>query len=76
VTLFALLGGVYGFEVATSGPVFAVIKALPSYWLVQAGKTALGGHGWPVEGWIVIAAWTVVLVPLAVRVYRRDTSRV
>ena len=43
VTLFALLGGVYGFEVATSGPVLAVIKALPSYWLVQAGKTALGG---------------------------------
>jgi ABC-2 type transport system permease protein len=76
VTLFALLGGVYGFQVATSGPVFQIIKALPSYWLVQAGKTALGGHDWPAEGWIVIAAWTVVLVPLAVRVYRRDTSRV
>ena len=76
VTLFALLGGVYGFQVATSGPVLAVIKALPSYWLVQAGKTALGGHDWPIEGWIVIVAWTVVLVPLAVRVYRRDTSRV
>ena len=76
VTLFALLGGVYGFEVATSGPVFAVIKALPSYWLVQAGKTALGGHDWPLEGWIVIAAWTAILVPLAIRVYRRDTSRV
>jgi len=76
VTLFALLGGVYGFQVATSGPVLAIIKALPSYWLVQAGKTALGGHDWPIEGWIVIVAWTVVLVPLAVRVYRRDTSRV
>ena len=76
VTLFALLGGVYGFQVATSGPVFQIIKALPSYWLVQAGKAALGGHDWPAEGWIVIAAWTVVLVPLAVRVYRRDTSRV
>ena len=76
VTLFALLGGVYGFQVATSGPVFQIIKALPSYWLVQVGKTALGGHDWPAEGWIVIAAWTVVLVPLAVRVYRRDTSRV
>ena len=76
VTLFALLGGVYGFQVATSGPVFQIIKALPSYWLVQAGKAALGGHDWPAEGWIVIAAWTVVLVPLAVRVYRRDTSRI
>ena len=76
VTLFALLGGVYGFQVATSGPVLAIIKALPSYWLVQAGKTAVGGHDWPAQGWIVIAAWTIVLVPLAVRVYRRDTSRV
>jgi ABC-2 type transport system permease protein len=75
VTLFALLGGVYGFQVATSGPVLAIIKALPSYWLVQAGKTAVGGHDWPAQGWIVIAAWTIVLVPLAVRVYRRDTSR-
>jgi ABC-2 type transport system permease protein len=74
-TLFALLGGAYGFQVASSGPMFAVTKALPSYWLVQAGKTALGGAGWPAEAWIVIAAWTAVLLPLAVLVYRRDTSR-
>lgn len=75
-TLFALLGGAYGFQVATSGVLFDVTKGLPSYWLVQAGKTALGGSGWPAEGWLVIAAWTAVLVPLAVFVYRRDTSRV
>jgi ABC-2 type transport system permease protein len=75
VTLFALLGGVYGFQVAKSGPVLQIIKGLPSYWLVQAGKTALGGSGWPAEGWIVIAAWTLVLVPLAVLAYRRDTRR-
>jgi ABC-2 type transport system permease protein len=75
-TLFALLGGAYGFLVAKSGALFEVIKALPSYWLVQAGKAALGHGGWPAEGWIVIAAWTVVLVPIAMRVYRRDTSRV
>jgi ABC-2 type transport system permease protein len=76
VTLFALLGGAYGFLVATSGPLFEVIKALPSYWLVQAGRTALGGGSWPAEGWIVIAIWTAVLAPIAVLVYRRDTSRV
>ncbi len=75
-TLFALLGGAYGFLVARSGALFEVIRALPSYWLVQAGKAALGHGGWPAEGWIVIAAWTVVLLPVAVRVYRRDTSRV
>jgi ABC-2 type transport system permease protein len=55
---------------------FQIIKALPSYWLAQAGKTALAGGGWPAEGWIVVAAWTAVLVPIAVLVYRRDTSRV
>lgn len=75
VTLFALLGGAYGFQLASSGPVFQVLKGLPSYWLVQAGKTALSGGGWPAEGWIVIAAWTLILTPIAVLVYRRDTSR-
>jgi ABC-2 type transport system permease protein len=76
IMLLALLGGAFGFLVAKSGAVFDLIKALPSYWLVQAGKTALGGSGWPAEGWIVIAAWTAVLAPLAVLVYRRDTGRV
>lgn len=72
VTLFSLFGGVYGFQIATSGAMFDVIKALPSYWLVQAGKTARGGGVWPAEGWIVIAAWTAVIVVIAVIVYRRD----
>jgi ABC-2 type transport system permease protein len=76
VLLFALLGGVFGFQLATSGPMFDVIKGLPSYWLVQAGKTALGGGGWPAEGWIVVAVWTVALIPLAVLAYRRAAARV
>jgi ABC-2 type transport system permease protein len=76
VIVLALLGGAYGFLVATSGALNQVIRALPSYWLVQAGRTALGGGGWPAEGWIVIAAWTVVLVPLAALAYRRDAIRV
>jgi ABC-2 type transport system permease protein len=76
IMLLAVLGGAYGFLVAKSGVMFDVIKALPSYWLVQAGKTALSGGGWPAQAWIVIAAWTAVLIPLTVLVYRRDTSRV
>jgi ABC-2 type transport system permease protein len=76
VTVLCLMGGAYGFLIAKSGPMFDVIKGLPSYWLVQAGKTALGGGGWPAEAWIVVAAWTAVLLPVAVFVYRRDTSRV
>ena len=76
IMLSAVLGGAYGFLVAKSGVMFDVIKALPSYWLVQAGKTALSGGSWPAEGWIVVVAWTAVLVPLTMFVYQRDTSRV
>jgi ABC-2 type transport system permease protein len=76
VVLFALFGGVYGFELAKSGPMFDVMKALPSYWLVQAGKSAaVGGGGWPGQAWLVIAVWTVVLVPVAGLAYRRNAAR-
>lgn len=76
VTLFSLLGGAYAFFLAKSGVLFDIMKALPSYWLVQAGKAAFGGGDWPLQGWIVIAAWTAVLAPIAVTAYRRDTRRV
>jgi ABC-2 type transport system permease protein len=75
VILFALLGGVFGFQLATSGPVFDVMKGLPSYWLVQAGKTVLGGSGWPAEAWIVVAVWTVALIPVAVLAFRRSAQK-
>jgi ABC-2 type transport system permease protein len=74
-SLLALIGGVFG-PLATGGIWLAVAKAIPSYWLVQAGRTALGGHGWPLEAWLVIAAWTIALTGAAVRVYRRDTKRI
>jgi ABC-2 type transport system permease protein len=75
VVLFALFGGVFGVQLATSGPLFDVLKCLPSYWLVQAGKTALGGGGWPAQAWIVVAVWTAVLVPFAALAYRRTAAR-
>jgi ABC-2 type transport system permease protein len=75
VTLFALLGGAYGFQVASSGTLFDVIKAIPSFWLVQAAKAAIRIGDWPAEGWIVTAAWTAALIPLAVLAYQRDTRR-
>ena len=75
VVLFALLGGAFG-RLFTGGVGLTIVKLLPSYWLVQAGKSASGGGDWPAEGWIVVAIWIVALVPLAVLAYRRDTSRV
>jgi ABC-2 type transport system permease protein len=73
--VLALLGGAWG-PLATKGVLLDMAKCLPSYWLVQAGKTAVGGHGWPGEAWIVVAVWTVACWRLAVWVYRRDTARV
>ncbi len=74
--LFALLGGAWG-PLSTSPTFVDVVKGIPSYWLVQSGRVAFGGSGWPpAEAWIVIAVWTAVLVRLSVRVYRRDTARV
>lgn len=74
--LFALLGGAWG-PLSTGTTFVEIVKCIPSYWLVQSGKVAFGGSGWPpAESWVVIAAWTLVLSCLAVVVYRRDTARV
>jgi ABC-2 type transport system permease protein len=73
--LFALLGGAWG-PIASTGALHDIATLLPSYWLVQAGQSALDGEGWPPEGWIVIAVWTLVLTRVAMQVYRRDTNRV
>jgi ABC-2 type transport system permease protein len=73
-SMVALLGGAFG-PLATGGVFLAIVKCIPSYWLVQAGKSAVSGQGWPAEAWIVIAVWTGVLTRLAFYVYGRDTAR-
>ena len=40
VVLFALFGGAYG-ALFNTGAILTVVKLLPSFWLVQAGKAAL-----------------------------------
>jgi len=72
--LFARLGGAWG-PIASSGAVHALIEVLLSYWLVQAGKSAYTGNGWALEGWIVVALWTAILVRLAAFAYQSDTGR-
>ena len=58
------------------GVLYDVAQYLPSYWLVQASHVALAGRLWPTKGWLVVAAWSVALIFLAARAYRRDTQRV
>jgi ABC-2 type transport system permease protein len=74
VAVMAVLGGVW-FPL-TSGVLYDIGRALPSYWLVQASHVAVGGGGWGTTGWLVVAGWSVVLGALAARAYRRDTARV
>lgn len=73
-SLLALLGGTW-FPI-TSGFTFELARCLPSYWLVQASHVGVGGDGWGVRGWAVIAAWSAALSLLAAWAYRRDTARV
>jgi ABC-2 type transport system permease protein len=75
VVVFALLGGEFG-PLFSHGTMLAVVKLLPSYWLVQASKVAAFGRGWPAEGWLVVAAWTAVMLGAAGLAYRRDTARI
>ncbi len=73
VVLLALLGGAFG-QLFKGGVMLTIAKLLPSYWLVQAGKTVVGSGSWPAEGWIVVAVWTLCLTPLAAIAYRHDTA--
>ena len=60
----------------THGFLYDIGQYNPGYWIVQASHIAIGGQGWSTKGWVVVAAWTVVLVALARIAYRRDTQRV
>jgi ABC-2 type transport system permease protein len=72
--LLALLSGTW-FPLAKTGFLHDVAQFLPSYWLVQANRVALGGTSWGGRGWLVVAAWSAVLIALAARAYRNDTGR-
>lgn len=73
-SLLALVGGAW-FPLGQHGFLHDLAQGLPSYWLIQASRVTVGGH-WQATGWLVIAAWTIVLSVLAVAAYRRDTQRV
>jgi ABC-2 type transport system permease protein len=72
--VLALVSGVW-FPIGHHSTLHDIAQFLPSYWLVQAGHVGVGGEGWGTMGWLVVAAWTVVLTALARRAYERDTKR-
>jgi ABC-2 type transport system permease protein len=72
--VLAFLGGTW-FPITGDGVFATIAKCLPSYWLVQASHVGLGGPAWGRTGWLVVGAWTLAMVVLATRAYRRDTER-
>ncbi len=74
VAILAFLSGTW-FPL-THGFLYDVGQYTPGYWIVQASHIAIHGHGWGAKGWVVVIAWTVVLIVLARVAYRRDTQRV
>src|SRR5437773_12513812 len=71
---FAFLGG--SWFPLTSGVIRDIGSELPSYWVVQASRAALGApHPWGSHGWAAIAIWSVLLIALASRASQRDTNR-
>lgn len=75
-SILAFLGGAW-FPLTGSGWFVHLCKLLPSFWVVQAGHVGLGGtkNPWGLQGWLVIAFWTVALSGFAIWAYRRDTKR-
>ena len=65
-SLFAVLGGAYGFLVAKSGAMYDVSRRCPRTGSCRRERRQSRGGSWPAEAWIVVAVWTAVLVPLAV----------
>jgi ABC-2 type transport system permease protein len=74
-SLLALISGTW-FPLGSHGFLHDIAQFLPSYWLVRASHVSLGGQAWTAGGWVVVAAWTLVLAILARYAYLRDTARV
>lgn len=75
VSILAFIGGAWGPFGGAHDVAHQISQATPTYWLVQAGHTVIGGPGWSARGWWTIAIWSVVLGRLALMAYQRDTKR-
>jgi ABC-2 type transport system permease protein len=75
ISILAFIGGVWSPFGGPHDVAHKLSEATPTYWLVQAGHTLIGGSGWPLRGWLIVGAWSLVLGWLALQAYRTDTKR-
>jgi ABC-2 type transport system permease protein len=75
MSLLSILGGAFGPLGGDSSILHKVSEFVPTYWIVQAGHTSIGGSAWGMKGWVIVAAWSALLIYGATWAYRRDTAR-
>ncbi len=74
--VLAILGGLW-FPVDQFPPFLqSLAKLLPSYWSAEVARAPLAGVGIPMQGVVVLLAWTVGLAFVGTMAYRRSGERV
>lgn len=71
----SLLGGLWIPVTAMPGWMAQAARAVPSYWLGELSRSALSSAALSGTAVLVLAAWTLVLGALAIRLFRRETAR-
>ena len=71
----SILGGLWFPVNQLSSFLQGVAKALPSYWVGEAGRDALAGSAFPMRGVLTLVGWTVGLAVLGATAYRRSGSK-
>jgi ABC-2 type transport system permease protein len=75
MSLLSLLGGAFTPLGSDGSLIHKISEFVPSYWLVQAGHTSVGGAPWGIKGWVIVAAWSGLAIYGANWAYHRDTAR-
>lgn len=75
MSLLSILGGAFGPIGKQGSMINDLSQFVPSYWIVQAGHTAVGGAAWGIAGWVIVAVWSALLTYGAVWAYRRDSGK-
>ena len=73
--VLAMFGGLWVPLSALPGLFGGIAQVLPTYWMSQVGRTALGSSENMLTAVLVLVGWTVVLGALVIRRYRLDSAR-
>jgi ABC-2 type transport system permease protein len=75
MVVVGLLGGIWNPISTFPAWLQDACRALPAYWLTQAGQAGMGAAGVTWWGWLVLAGWTLLLAGSAGWTFQRSTAR-